>query len=295
LIHLTEGNEENEGQFPHRWSAASDLPYLRSLLFHIVDRNRLVQHLRMKSVLFPLFLLPILAFAKGGLPDKPYIYVEGNAEIQKPPDIVTLRAELVARAPEQLKANQDVQARANKIVALLKEKKVADNDIIAQNLRSEPEFEQEESYPNRRGKLIGYKVSRPFEIKIRDVAIFPKLVDDLIAIGNVEFLGIDPGLAKQNEMENELWDKALANARERTEKTLKPMNMKIDTVFAISPVPIPEISSTIFPKERAGFERVIVTGSNIPTAEEGAPSQCRLAPITVNQIVHVIYLIAPAK
>ena len=78
------------------------------------------------------------------------------------------------------------------------------------------------------------------------------------------------------------------------ENTLKPMNMKVDRVFAISPVPIPEISSTIFPKERAG-ERVIVTGSNIPTAEEGVPSQYRLAPITMNQIVHVIYLISPVQ
>jgi uncharacterized protein YggE len=110
-------------------------------------------------------------------------------------------------------------------------------------------------------------VTRPFQIKVRDVTIFPKLADDLIAIGGVEFSGIDGGLAKEKEMENELWNKALANAHERAEKTLKPMNMKIDSVFAISPVPIPEISSTIFPKERAGYERVIVTGSNIPTAE----------------------------
>jgi uncharacterized protein len=276
-------------------AGSTPLPFgIRHLM--IADRSRFIQHLRMnRLLLLSLLVIPISVLAEGGLPDQPYIYVEGKTEIQKPPDIVTLRIELVARSPDQPKANQDVQARANKIVALLKERKIADNDIIADNLRSEPEFEQEESYPNRRGKLIGYKVSRPFQIKVRDVAIFPKLVDDLIAIGNVEFWGINPGLAKEKEMENELWDKAVANARERAEKTLKAMNMKIDAVFAISPVPIPEISSTIFPKERAGSERVIVTGSNIPTAEESVPSQYRLAPITVNQIVHVIYLISPAK
>jgi uncharacterized protein len=261
----------------------------------IADRNRLVQHALMNRFVFALSLLPILAFAEGGLPDKPYIYAEGRAEIQTSPDVVTLDLELVVRAPDQTKANQDLQIRANKMIALLKGKKIADNDIIAENLRSEPEFEQEETYPSRRGKLIGYKVSRPFAVKVRDIAIFPKLVDDLIAIGSVEFRGIAPGLAKEKAMENELWDKAVANARERAEKTLTTMNMKIDGVFAISPVPIPEISSTIFPKERAGPERVIVTGSNIPTAEEGVPSQYRLAPITVTQIVHVIYLILPAK
>jgi hypothetical protein len=48
----------------------------------------------------PLLVLPISVFADSGLPDKPYIYVEGKAEIQKLPDIVTLRIELVARATE---------------------------------------------------------------------------------------------------------------------------------------------------------------------------------------------------
>ncbi len=248
-----------------------------------------------RFLFFPLLIIPIFVFGEGGLPDKPYIYVEGRADIQKPADIVTLRFELVARGPEQPKANHEVQSKANKIFTMLKERKITDNDVIAASIHTEPEFERGENLPYRSGKLIGYKVSRLFEVKVRDVAIFPKLTDELIALGGVEFLGIDGGLAKEKEMENEVWDKALANAREGAEKTLSAMNMKIDSVFAISPVPIPEISSTIFPKDRAGAERVIVTGSNIPTAEEIPPSQYRLAPITVNQIVHVIYLISPAK
>src|SRR5438477_9325435 len=156
------------------------------------------------------------------------MYVEGKAEIEKTADLVTLNFELVARAPEEAKANMEVQAKANKAVGLLKEKKATDNDIIAENLRSEPEFEQEDNYTNKRGKLIGYKVSRPFEAKLRDVAAFPKLVDDLVAIGGVEFSGIVPGLANEKELEGELWDKALTNAREQAEETLKPNNMRID-------------------------------------------------------------------
>jgi uncharacterized protein YggE len=136
--------------------------------------------------------------------------------------------------PNSRKRTKTFNSRANKILALLKEKKIANDDIIAGDLRSEPEFEQEESYPNKRGKLIGYKVSRPIQIKVRDITILPKLANDLIAIG-VEFWGIDGGLAKEKEIENELCDKALANAHEHAEKTLKPLNMKIDSVFAISP------------------------------------------------------------
>jgi len=234
-------------------------------------------------------MLPIAVFAEGGLPDKPYIYVEGKAEVKKQADIVTMRFELVGRAPDQPKANEDVQSKANKIFAMLKERKIADNDVIAEDLRSEPEFEQEENYSRGHGKLIGYKVTRPFQIKVRDIAAFPKLADELVGIQGVEFSGIDGGLAKEKEIEPEVWQKALANAREQAEKTLKPLNMKIDSVFAVSPVSFTSIQTRIFGSEEAYGPREAMAMA-APTKPE-----YRLAPITVSQSVHVIYLISPAK
>jgi uncharacterized protein YggE len=244
----------------------------------------------MKRFLFPLLICPISLFAEGGLPDKAYIYVQGKAEIQKPADMMTLRFDLVGRAPEQPKANEDVQTKANKVFALLKERKITDSDVIAEDIRSEPEFEQGDEYSDKRGKLIGFKVTRRFQIKLRDLAAFPKLVDDLINIGGVEFSGIEGGLIKQKETESEMWEKALANAREQADKTVKPLNMKIDSVFAVSPVSFPEIETGIFGGEFSEAaasprqaERVIVT------------PQYRFAPVKVTQRVHVIYLISPAK
>jgi uncharacterized protein YggE len=244
----------------------------------------------MKRFLFPLLIFPISVFAEGGLPDKPYIYVEGKAEIQKPADIVTLKFDLVERAPDQPKANEDVQSKANKILALLKERKIADNDLIAEDLRSEPEFEQDQTYSRGHGKLIGYKVTRPFQIKVRDMAAFPKLVDELLGIGGVEFSGIEGGLAKEKEIEPDVWQKAIANAREQAEKTLKPLNMKIDSVFAVSPIAFPEIEGRIFGE---GITRLGVRSAAM--AEEAGAPEYKVAPVTVSQSVHVIYLISPAK
>jgi uncharacterized protein YggE len=249
----------------------------------------------MKRFLFPLLLLPILAFADGGLPDKPYIYVEGTAEIQKPADIVTLGFELVFRAADQTKANQQLQAGGTKVFGVLKESKINDTDVIAESIRTGPEFEQSASssyaYSGGRGKLIGYFASRPFEVAVHDVPSFPKIVEKLLAIDGVEFSAIRGSLSKQKELEDQLWDKALADARERADKTLKPMGMKIDSVFAISPVPVPEIYGRFFRSP----ERVIVTGSAVPTLEESGLPKFRLAPLTVSQSVHVIYLISPAQ
>jgi uncharacterized protein YggE len=244
----------------------------------------------MKYFVLSLLSLPLLAFAEGGLPDKPYIYVEGKAEIKKPADIVTLRFELVGRAPDQPKANADVQSKANKIFGLLKERKIEDNDVIADDLRSEPEYEQEEDSSRGHGKLIGYRVTRPFQIKVRDIATFPKLADELVGIQGVEFSGISGGLAKEKEIEPEVWRKALENAREQAEKTLKPIGMRIDSVFAVSPVSFPTIISGIF-----GTEGLAVSGHAYSVASAPEQPQYRLAPVTMSQSVHVIYLISPAK
>jgi hypothetical protein len=47
--------------------------------------------------------------------------------------------------------------------------------------------------------------------------VFPKLADDLIGGAGVEFSGIEGGLSKEKEkqIEAELWQKALTNAREK--------------------------------------------------------------------------------
>ena len=243
-----------------------------------------------KLVLLAFAILPLSALAQGGLPDKPYIYVEGKAEIEKPADMVTLRFDLVARHADQAKANQEVQAKANKIFALLKERKIEENDVIASDLQSEPQYEERES-GRKQGKVIGYAVTRSFSVKVRDITAFAKMVDELLAMGGTEFSGIDPGLIKEKEVTEELFEKALTNARERADKTLKTMDMKVDSVFGVSAAPFPEIHSKMF----AATEKVVVTGMYVPEEKGLAPSQYRLGPIKVSESIYVIYLISPAK
>jgi uncharacterized protein YggE len=244
----------------------------------------------MKVLLFAFLSLPGILLAEGGLPDRPYIYIEGKAEIEKLADQVTLRFDLVARNADQAKANEEVQGKARKILDLFNERKIAEKDVIAADLRSEPQFEDEVSSQRNRGKLAGYIVTRPFAVKVRDIAVFPKLIDDLIAIGGVEFSGIDGGLSKEKEIESQVWEKAISNARERAEKTLKPMAMNIESLFAVSPVTFPEIQRSIF-----GASETLEVLQRREASPQVVSSEYRLAPVTIKQSVHVIYLISPVK
>ena len=100
-------------------------------------------------------MLPISVLAEGGLPNQPYIYVEGKAEIEKPADMVTLRFDIVTHHPDQAKANQEVQAKAAKVFAILEGGRIVKNDVIAGDLKSEAEYEENENTPRVRSKLTG--------------------------------------------------------------------------------------------------------------------------------------------
>ena len=252
----------------------------------------------MKTLVVCAFALsPLTVVAAGsevaglaGLPNQPFLYVEGKAEIEKAPDLISLHFDISGRNADQGKANQEVQAKAKKLFALLKEAKIEDRDVLAQGLRSEPEYERDEADQNKRGKLIGYVVTRSFKVNVRDLTKYGKLGDQIMAFGGVRLGYISGEVSDRERLGEELWPKAIANAREQAEKTLKPMGMKIDSVFAVSSIDFGEIRGQFL----QGGNRVVVTGMNIPTPPE-QPSEYRLEMIVIESTAHVIYLISPAK
>ncbi len=242
----------------------------------------------MKHIFCLLFLLvlPACLRADGGLPTQPYIYVVGNAEIEKPADMVTLSFNVAALDPDQSKANKNVQAQANKVFALLKGAKIEDKDVRASGLKSEAEYEESEGSSRKRGKLTGYRVTRPFEVVVRDIANFPKLVDDLLALKVEKFYEVQEGLSSRKEVEAQIWEKAIANARANADTTAKAAGVRVDSIFAISPVNFPEIERAIFVGGSMGYAGLVLPEIT---------SHYQLAPVIVSFRVHVIYLISQAK
>jgi uncharacterized protein YggE len=135
--------------------------------------------------LVPLTVIAAEVTTLTGLPNQPFLYVEGTAKIEKAPDIISLDFNVEGRNAEQGKANQEVQAKAKKVFALLKEAKIEDRDVVAQDLQSEAEYERDESDSKKRGKLTGYVVTPQFSIAVRDVTKYGKLGDQIMDLGGV--------------------------------------------------------------------------------------------------------------
>ena len=112
-------------------------------------------------------------------------------------------------------------------------------------------------------------------------------------MGLEEFSGIESGYSKQEEQTTQVREKAMADARNQAEKELKGEGMKIDSIFTISSVPLSQIKGEIFQddSEQAAVYPLFSVGKT----KKFDPSEYRLAPISVSQTIHVIYLISPAK
>jgi uncharacterized protein len=243
----------------------------------------------MKLFCVALLACQVSLFAQSGIPNQPYIYVEGKAEIDKPADMVTFRFEVSSTNINSAAANKEAQAKATSVFELLSKSKIANKDIIASDFRSEPEYERTKEDPNgEQGKIIGYRVSRPFVVRVADIKAFPQLIDELLGVNGLDFSGIQAGLSNTKEVEDEIWNKAIADGRSRADKTARAMGMKLESAFAISPVSFPRIAETIFDSKSPVLElhRDLVSPG---------PNRYLLPPITVSQSVHIIYLISPAK
>lgn len=245
----------------------------------------------MRLFLFAALCLPLCALADAGLPNQPYIYVQGTGEVQRPPDRVTLSFKLGSRDGDQAAANKKLQRSANAVLTLLDHEKVAEKDVVAESLSSEMEYEEENSPSDKPRALKGYHLTRNFSVLVRDVSVFPKLVDKLLTVGVEEFTSISPSLSNQDELAEQVREKALENARSQAEKTLKKEKVKIESLFAISPVTFTQVSGQIFQENSSGAA-VFPAFSGSSKVD---PSRYRLAPVSVTQTIHVIYLISPEK
>src|SRR4051812_47583464 len=77
----------------------------RPLPENLARRSVFVQSNGMKIIYFALISFPICLLADNGLPNQPYIYIEGKAEVEKPADMVKLRFDVYGHDADRAKAN----------------------------------------------------------------------------------------------------------------------------------------------------------------------------------------------
>lgn len=226
------------------------------------------------------------------LPNVPYLFVQGSAEVERKADSVWLKFALSVTDADVTKANGAVQKQASKVFALLKAAEIPDEDVIASDILSDNEYDQAGGY-GVRGKFLGYRVQREFAVKVRALAKFPKMINDLFALNVRYFKGVTEEYSKAKKAEQETQEMAMESARAEADKSARIAGMKVDSVWAISSETFPQIQNRMLGYNIFGTP-LSAAGTDPENKAEVAP-EYRIPSIKFNRTVYVIYLISPVK
>lgn len=237
--------------------------------------------------LFLLFLaLPALAFAQAGLPSSPYLYVVGTGETSAPADQVEVSFSLSATETDPAKAKQIVGAQSENVFKLIESLKIAEKDFSAFALSSTPQYNYDRSGNDTAPRLIGYQVTRSFNLTLRDLTQYATLMDGLFALKIVQIGNASPSSTKSAELKEVASRQALEKARAQAEVTAKSTGMRIKGVYAVSPVAFPEILPGIFGGVHSGSGM-----RQFAMAKDSGGNTYVFPPVETSSTLHVIYLI----
>jgi uncharacterized protein len=243
-----------------------------------------------RSILIP--LLAVASFATAAamaspVPDYPFIYAEGSATRELPPDIATLTASVSVRNATSEGAVAGVQAATAKVLALLAKSGVRDADINAAQISKSQQIRYDEA--TRRNVPDGYEASRSFVVTVRDLARYPQLLTALLAMPGVNGGGGSFDRSDRAKVAAELVGEAADAARRNGELMATGLRRKLGPVRAIARIPFAEIPG------RFGFG-----GGAVPIGQPGpmammraaaAPEDASLVPpsVTLSESVNVLF------
>ncbi len=244
----------------------------------------------MKKLLLPLFLLITGPVFASGLPSTPYVYVQGAAEEKIAPDTLTLDFGINLVDRDQAKAKAGVSEKSAAVFKLLAQLGITDDAITAPDLTVNENYE----YSSNRRVFTGYTVARSFSVRLTDFALYPRIVDGLAQLRVDSLNAVIPSTSKAGEIASRLKRSALDNARSQAEALAAGMDARVTGIFAASPIAFGQIHGAIFGSSGSG-EIITLSAFSIQSEHAATADRYILAPLTLTERLHVIFLIEPVK
>jgi hypothetical protein len=239
-------------------------------------------------MMIPAALLATATAVASPVPDYPFVYAEGAASRELPPDMASLAFTLNAHHETSEGAIAQVQAAAAKALALLAKAGVRDADISAAQLAKSQQMRWDEK--TQRQVSVGFDATRSFSVTVRELARYPELLKALLALPGANGGGGSFERADRAEVSAELVAEAAEQAREKGQRMASGLHRKLGAARAIAQIPLAEIPA------RFGFGGRGVVFDGAPKAmvfarAAMAPEDASLVPvnITISESVNVLF------
>ena len=188
------------------------------------------------------------------------IWVIGHGEVNAAPDIAILQLGISAQRASVAEAQAEAATSMDKVMAALKQSRVADKDIQTQyfSIQQVTRWDQD----RQQEIVIGYRVSNMVIAKIREIAKTGSIIDavaevggDLTRIDNISFSIDDP-----SEYRKEARDKAMADAKAKAEQLANLGGVRLGKPTYISE----SISYPVYPPVRVAEGPVLAPVPTTP-------------------------------
>ncbi len=158
-----------------------------------------------------------------------HIEVNGTGVISQPPDMAITEFSFSQRALQAAQGKAIIDTQMTNLLKLCEKLGIAKKDIQAAQLSLYPEYD----YKNTR-KLTGYQVRRQVEIKVRDLADYPALLDGAMGIGATHSGSLTLDFSDRDALEQQAMVKAFDQAKQKAALLARQVNGKLGKATWIS-------------------------------------------------------------
>jgi len=183
-----------------------------------------------KLIAFAGIMWMTLAFqAQAQSPEQPHIIVQAEGVEYTLPDQVTLSLTLENVSPHLSKARDNVERRSEQLLRSIRRFQLDDKDIEAGQVRVQPEYQWE----NNKRIQTGTKVSRSMQFHIRDLSIYPDVLDEIFSAKVDSMAQVIFSHSQAETLQQRSLAKAVKNAKEKAELMARQLGQRVGKAYMI--------------------------------------------------------------
>jgi uncharacterized protein YggE len=184
------------------------------------------------------------------IPEYPFVFVVGRAEVDLPPNITKCSLSVQARDADAGKAAAIVDERLKSVLATLGANHVQAADIESFDIQKQAVTRQRDI--GEPVTIDGYDISRNVTFKLQQFESLPPIEDVLTSAPNVTGLNCQFDRTDRRAQEAQLLTKALLDARDQADRLASPLARHVVAAAAISQSPFDSIGPALLPGNRYG-------------------------------------------
>jgi uncharacterized protein YggE len=186
----------------------------------------------MKKMLVTTVLVISSTLAQGSsIPDFPFVFAAGGAETNVPPDSATMTFYIRAFHETSSNAVATVTTRSIEVIDFLGKQGFDKGSLVTYELSK---YEVRERKEDRELKILGYEVTRHFDLTFDDLTKYDLVARTLFKMDNVSDIRTDFGRKNKKEIEAALLTEACADAKRNATAMASGFGKTIGSVHCIS-------------------------------------------------------------